>query len=82
MKSDSTKENKSLKLYGSNSIKDHSKKINHIKSSLSREKFDQFAINVGNDCPASEFRPKDKKKLKKKKSKHNLNLIERAKKRD
>ena len=41
IKSDSysTKENKSMKLPASNSIKEQSKKINGFKSSLSREKF-------------------------------------------
>jgi hypothetical protein len=38
VKSESTKENKSLKVQYSNSIKDQNKKINGYKSSLSREK--------------------------------------------
>ena len=83
VKSDSTKENKSMKLYGSNAIKDHSKTVNQMKSSLSREKYNTFAINVGHsECPGSELRPREKKKLKKRKSQNSINLIERAKKRD
>ena len=59
--------------------------MNGFKTSLSREKFDRYAIDIGQNqpqCPHSEARPKEKKKLKKKKSKININLIERAKKRD
>lgn len=82
MKSDSTKENKSLKIPGSNSIKEHPKKLNGFKSSLSREKFDKFVIDIAKDCPVSDVRVKEKKKLRKKKSRNHINLVEPCRRRD
>lgn len=85
VKSESTKENKSMKIPQSNSIKDHSKKqLSGFKSSLSREKLDRFNLDIPHnqlDHAASEIRGKDKK-LKRQKSRKQVNLIERAKHRD
>lgn len=82
VKSESTKENKSLKVQYSNSIKEQARKVNGYKSSLSREKNEQYAIDIHpQEHPTSEaHRARPKKNLKKVKSKKQLNLIERAKK--
>jgi hypothetical protein len=81
VKSESTKENKSLKVQYSNSIKEQARKVNGYKSSLSREKNDHYAIDIHQEHPTSDaHRAKPKKNLKKVKSKKQLNLIERAKK--
>ena len=90
VKSDSTKENKSSTQNNYNaftaSIPASNKKTLDIKSSLSREKFEKFSIELSKKQPSSEIhrddilKPKGLK-LKKQKSKKQIDLVERAKKR-
>jgi hypothetical protein len=85
VKSDSTKENKSSTQNNYNgftaSIPGSSKKTLDIKSSLSREKFEKFSIELSKKQPSSEIqrddilKPKGLKQLKKQKSKKQLDLV-------
>ena len=72
-----------MKPQGHNPVKEHPKKLNGFQSSLSREKFDNLAIQISNgkECPISDMRNKGKKQMKKKKSKQHINLVEMPRKR-
>ena len=82
VKSESTKQNKSLKIQYSN---DQHKKGNVYKSSISREKNQHYGIDIAYHPTSDAFRGKQdqgqkKKNLKKQKSRKQLDLIERSKK--
>jgi hypothetical protein len=49
--------------------------LNGFKSSISREKLDHFNIDIAVEQPTSELRTKERKKMKKQKSKKQVNLI-------
>jgi hypothetical protein len=58
--------------------------MNGFKSTLSREKNNNYMIDMPklNEYPSSEFQRDRPKKLKKQRTKKQLNLIERAKRRE